>query len=392
MSNCNTFFGMEDDFFAGRSCKNTASEIAGQPVLWNKLGEILLSKKPEISDFLESLGDLRNMRIILTGAGSSAFIGEALACFAAKSAGIKCEAIHTTDIVSAPDTVLFADIPTLLISFGRSGNSPESTGAIQYARKIVKNLFEAAIVCDDSSQLYKITSESEKSITLVMPEGSNDKGFAMTSSVTCMLLAGFALLNHTKIDEIVKDMSILSENVVKCSMELSVTARKYAEKAFDRAVYIGSGTYKGLAHEGSLKMMELTNGTVNACFDSAAGFRHGPKTVIKDSVVSLHFISNDPFTAKYDLDLLNELFKEKNKNMVIAICGGDIKHVQADAVIPVATGGYGFAADICAGINGLVFFQTFAMYKSIALGITTDNPSPEGQVNRVVKGVTIYPL
>ena len=398
MTNCKTFFGLDEEFFREKSCINTASEISGQTKLWKELGRILQARKQDISDFMKSLGNLHGIRIILTGAGSSAFIGEALALFAARSSGIKCEAVHTTDIVSAPETVLFPDIPTLLISFARSGNSPESSGAVQYARKAVKNLFEATIVCDGSSTLANTTREDKKNLVLVMPEGSNDKGFAMTSSVTCMLLAGFALLNYGKIDEITKDILLLSQNIEKSSPGLSEMAQKYAKKIFDRAVYLASGAFKGLAHEGSLKMMELSNGEVNASFDSATGFRHGPKTVIKDNTLNLHFISDDPFTAKYDMDLLKEVFREKNKNMVAAICPGkgNANGVEADDVITLASGSspestYGFASDLCTGINGLVFFQMLAMFKSLTLGITTDNPSPGGQVNRVVKGVTVYP-
>jgi tagatose-6-phosphate ketose/aldose isomerase len=391
MTNCKEFFGLDDNYFKEKSCINTASEIAGQPELWNKLGSMLLEKKQSISDFMNRIGDLRKMRIILTGAGSSAFIGEALAPLAAKCSGVKCEAIHTTDIVSAPDTVLFADIPTILISFARSGNSPESTGAVQYARKIVKNLYEAAIVCDGSSKLYQITAEDKKNLILVMPEGSHDKGLAMTSSVTCMLLAGFALLNHERIDEIVNDIPRLSENVKKNSLYLSETALKYAKKTFDRAVYIASSAFKGLAHEGSLKMMELSGGEVNTGFDSAAGFRHGPKSVIKDNTLTLHFISNDSFTAKYDIDLLKEVFREKKNNSVAVICPDSVDGVNYDDVIRISSNAYGFTSDLCIGINGLVFFQMLAMHKSIQLGITTDNPSPGGQVNRVVKGVIIYP-
>jgi len=391
MTNCIAFFGQDDNFFKERDCIYTASEIAGQPALWEKLGALLLEKKQGISDFMNSLGDLKNTRIILTGAGSSAFIGEALAGFLAKSTGLKCEAIHTTDIVSAPETVLFADIPTLLISFARSGNSPESTGAVEYARKIVKNLYEAAIVCDSTSKLHQITAENEKNLILVMPEGSNDKGFAMTSSVTCMLLAGFTMFNHERIDEIVKDINKLSENIAGKGIYFSQMAKKYAKIPFDRAVYLAGGAFKGLAHEGSLKMMELSAGEVNTSFDSATGFRHGPKSVIKDKTLSLHFISSDMFTAKYDTDLLKEVMREKKKNTVAAICADSAEGIEADDVITVGSKGYGFTSDLCVGISGLVFFQTLAMYKSLELGITTDNPSPGGQVNRVVKGVTVYP-
>ncbi|MCL2244594.1 MAG: SIS domain-containing protein [Treponema sp.] len=391
MIDCKSFFGFENKFFEEKNCGNTACEIAGQRLLWNDLGKTLLAKKREISDFMKQFDDLSKIRIILTGAGSSAFIGEALSLFIAKSSGIKCEAVHTTDIVCAPDTVLFEDIPTLLISFARSGNSPESAGAVQYARKKIKTLYEAAIVCDGASKLSEITAENKNNLILVMPEGSNDKGFAMTSSVTCMLLSGFALFNHEKTEEIAKDISLLSDNAGKNSIAMSAMAQKYAKKNFNRAVYLASGALKGIAHEGSLKMMELSNGEVNACFDSATGFRHGPKTVIKNNTLSLHLISDDPFTSRYDIDLLAEVYREKNENIAVAICADNVKDIKADDVITIARGGYGITTGLCYGISALIFFQMLAMFKSLELGVTTDNPSPGGQVNRVVKGVTVYP-
>jgi len=391
MTDCMLFYGQDDGFFEERACINTAEEIAQQPRLWNELGKMLLSKKQYISDFMNQLGDLHSLRIIMTGAGSSGFIGEALAGFVAKSSGIKCEAIHTTDIVTAPETVLFADIPTLLISFARSGNSPESMGAVQYARKAIKKLYEVAIVCDGKSSLYRITAESKDSLILVMPEGSNDKAFAMTSSVTCMLLAGFALLNHDKTEEIVKDIARLSETLSGDSLGLSDVTRKLAKNPFDRAVYLACGSFKGLVHEGALKMLELTKGDVNASFDSATGFRHGPRAVINDRTMSLHFISSDPFTARYDVDLIKETISGKSKNTIVAVTCDKAQGIEADQTIVIPYSNYGFASDLCIGISGLVFFQMLAMFKSLDLGITTDNPYLGGQLTRVVKNVNIYP-
>lgn len=388
MTNFETFFGTNENVYAEKKCIFTASEIASQPRLWKKLAEMLLENKLEIADFLKPMCGTQKVRIILTGAGSSAFVGEALACFAADK-GVKCEAIHTTDIISAPHTYLFPDTPTLLVSFGRSGNSPESVGAVEYARKIVKDLYEVAIVCERNSELYNITSQSKKSLALVMPEGSNDKGFAMTSSVTCMLLAGFALFNSAHIDEIVKDIDILAKNVEQGAYELSETAKKYAATGFKRAYYIGSGAFKGLAHESSLKMCELSNGEVCVGFDSAAGFRHGPKAAVNGETLTIHLISNDPFTAKYDADLVDEVCREKLAQTAIAVGAQEYLGAGCSVAIP---GGYGFSSGICSGINALVFTQLLAMHKSLALGVTTDDPCPSGQVNRVVKGITIYDL
>ena len=383
-------YGKEKEFFTSKTCGDTSKEIAHQPEMWHKLSVYLNEVKPEINGFMGKLGPLKDYRILLTGAGSSGIIGRAVAGFVAQTAGIRCEAVHTTDIVSAPSAYLFADIPTLLISFGRSGNSPESVGAVEYARKAVNNLYEIAIVCDGNSKLASATRESSKSLMLVMPEGTNDKGFAATSSVSCMLLAGFATLMHGEIDKITRDITLLAEVVEKSLPGITKAAETCAGWKYDRAWFLGSGPHTALAHEGSLKIMELTNGQVIAGHNNAAEFRHGPKTVLSPSTVTVHFISNCPLTSKYDMDLLNELCGQKSGNKIATIGGSSIK-VQTDLNITYQDEGFEVLTEVAAGIQGLVFMQLMSMYTSIALNVPTDNPSPSGLVNRVVQGVTVYP-
>jgi len=385
MDRCETFYGIGRDNFISKYCKNTSVEIAQQPVIWNELCHILLKRKSEIASFMDNAGIDR--RIIFTGAGSSAFIGDALAGVLAESSGIRTESIHNTDIVSSPDSYLF-NVPTLLVSFARSGNSPESVGAVQYARSAIKDLYEVTIVCDNTSNLYSTALQSENRLVLVMPEDSNDKGVAMTSSVTCMLLAGFALFNTDKTEEIVKDIHILSDNVTNAGLRFTKTATKWAKKDFDRIVYLGCGFLKHIAHEASLKMMELTNGAVNGSYESAVGFRHGPKSVISDKTITVHMISSNPFTAQYDADLLHEVYKQKKKNMIITL-NSDTEDA-CDEAIAIESEGYGIGLSLCTGLQLLVFCQMLAMFKSLELGISTDNPSPAGEVNRVVKGITVY--
>ena len=166
MSSHDIFYGISKDYFAEKSCIFTSEEIAQQPKLWIELSKILLERKNDISTFMEKINCDNRIRIIFTGAGSSGFIGDALSDLIAKNTGVRAESIHSTDIVTDPESYLFADIPTLLISFARSGNSPESTGAVKYARSVIKNLFEITIVCDGASDLYNITAQSDKSSSI----------------------------------------------------------------------------------------------------------------------------------------------------------------------------------------------------------------------------------
>ena len=385
------FYGEGAAFFESKTCGHTAHEIAHQPQMWRALGSYLKEKKQEIAQFMDSIGNLKNIRIVLTGAGSSGFVGRAVAGFVAEASGLSCEAIHTTDIVSAPDMCLFADKPTLLISFARSGNSPESVGAVEYARKVIKDLYEIAIVCDGGSRLSAATQEAKNGLLLVMPEGTNDKGFAMTSSVSTMILAGFAALCWQQIDAIADDMNTLADSVKKAGISMATAAQVCAAWGFERAWYLGSGPLTALVQEGALKMMELSNGAVVAGHNNAPEFRHGPKTVMNSKTLTVHFISNNAFTAKYDMDLLSELYSQRDGNKVVAIHDTS-SPAPGDLAVSYTSSGYTIGAGVATGIQGLVFMQLLSIYTSLRLCITTDNPSPKGLVNRVVQGVTVYPL
>jgi tagatose-6-phosphate ketose/aldose isomerase len=193
------------------------------------------------------------------------------------------------------------------------------------------------------------------------------------------------------LDEVVQNISLLAENVEGQSVKLSETAEKWARTSYDRLIVLGSGCCRGLAREAALKTMELSSGVVNAAYDNALAFRHGPKSAINEHTLTVHFISHDPLTAKYDRDLLKEIYSQKNGNMVIAL-GEERPPFEADERIVIPPDAYGIGADLWYGINCLVFCQLLAMYKSINLNIPVDNPALNGRLNRVVTGVPVYEL
>jgi len=378
------FYGQSASFFQEKNCGHTAAEIAHQPAMWRALDTYLNDNMEAIAKFWRSIPSVKDLRIILTGAGSSGFVGRIAAGFASEGRSRICEAIHTTDLVSAPKLHLMSDRPTLLISFARSGNSPESVAAVEYARKIIKDLYEVAIVCDGESKLANITRASKKSLVLVMPEGTNDKGFAMTSSVSSMILAADAFFNPFSVLQ--TTISALAQEMEHRGAAYAKLAEECASWGFDRAWHMGSGAMEGLAQEGALKMMELTNGAVVAGSNNSLEFRHGPKTVMTPKTLTVHLIATRNHTRKYDLDLFNELCSQRTTNKIVAIHPNDDTKA-ADLTVP-----YTPFSPLASAMQGLVFLQLLALYTSIAHGVPTDNPSPSGLVNRVVQGVTIYPI
>ncbi len=380
-----------------RGAPHTAREIAQQPAVWQTVQSLVASRRAELDTFLAPLLTAPAARIVLTGAGSSAFIGQcltpALVQALADRPGVRVEAIATTDIVSNPQQCLTPGVPTLLVSFARSGNSPESLAAVALADQVVgRECRHLAVTCAAEGKLATELSSRLDALVLQLPDETHDRAFAMTSSFTGMLLAAaWAFqLPLPGADVLGRAAQHLLETETDRLQSLS-------DSAFERIVVLGSNGLQGLAREAALKILELTDGQVVALADSPLGFRHGPKTILNDRTLVLMLLSADPYTARYDLDLLRELRREQRGRV---ICLGARAPDGAGAsptssaspdddvllALPPDTPDLGLAP------VSLVFAQCLALLASLRLGITPDNPSASGTVTRVVSGVTIHPF
>jgi tagatose-6-phosphate ketose/aldose isomerase len=344
----------------------TAREIAQQPTVWRALAEYLTAHRQRIDEFLTRM----DRRLVLTGAGTSAFAGQILAPGLTRTLRRRVDAVATTDLVSNPRDYLAEDVPTLLVSFARSGDSPESVAAVRLADELLSDCRHLVLTCNPDGELYRTMSGS--ALTLLMPEGTNDRGFAMTSSVTSMMLAALTVLTGQD------DIHRLAD-----AAETALPAlEKHILPEADRFVYLGSGPLTGLARESALKLLELTAGRVVSYFDSSLGFRHGPKSVLNDATVVVVYLSNDPYTRRYDLDIVRELRQALPAERVVAIGAGE----DADWSFPTLSD----LPDATVAPVLLLAAQHIALAKSRALGLDPDNPFPAGGVHRVVKGVTIH--
>src|SRR5690606_32477877 len=139
-----------------------------------------------------------------------------------------------------------------------------------------------------------------------------------------------------------------------------------AARGFDRVAYLGSGVLQGLAREAALKLGELSNGAVATCYDSTLGFRHGPKTFVTANTLVAVFVSNDPLTRRYDLDLVDELRADGCAGQVLEITAQPrAAHRDDSLAIP----GMETAADIDLLFRFVVAAQMYAFFASRALGL-----------------------
>lgn len=368
---------------------NTAKEICSQPELWEKTYLKLVEEQDRIVEFLDKVWAHECPYVILTGAGTSAFIGESLVGAFQKKWKVLCRAISTTDIITHPENYFIKSRPTLLISFARSGDSPESVATVELAKEYCDDLYELNITCNKEGALAKKTGYLN-SYVLLLPEETNDLSLAMTSSFSSMLLAGLLILN---IDEIrhmhplIKEIQNLGNFILN---ECLPGLKNIAEMNFGRMVFLGSGPLMGIAHESHLKVQELTDGQVICKFDSFLGFRHGPKAVVNNDTIVVYLFSNSSCTKRYELDLVQSVKLTRAGEKSVAIGNTyDEEEFKFDFSIQFPGG----TMDIPENFLSVFYIlpaQIIGFYKSLSLGLSPDLPSKSNAISRVVQGVKIY--
>jgi tagatose-6-phosphate ketose/aldose isomerase len=359
----------------------TIVEIGQQPDAWREVADRL---DDDVTSFLRDVLNRPDLRVILTGAGSSAFAGEIAAPALRRHLNRRVEAIPTTSIVANPLDHLERETPTLMVSFGRSGNSPESLATTVLADDLVSDVWHLIYTCDRSGELARAHSGRMSSRVVYMPERTNDAGFAMTSSLTSMLLSCLMMLGPARRAD-AQAIARAAEYVAGLQPDIRALARTKRQ----RIVYLGSGPLEGLARESALKLLELTAGEVVTYFDSPLGFRHGPKAVLDADTHVVVYVSTDPYTRRYDLDIIAEIRAQLGRDAVTVISTQPLPASHGPAIVIPGLDGLD---DARVALSYLVFAQYLALFTSLEYAKTPDNPFPSGEVSRVVRGVTIHPM
>ena len=387
-----TVFGITDDKMKETSSTFTLTEIYQQPATWEKTCRQIEEHKEEIQKFIDQVIKCEDYDVILTGAGTSEFVGNALFPHLAGLLNHKAKSYGTTDIVATPEAYLSRTKPTLLISFGRSGNSPESVGAIDAAEAVCDNVYHLFVTCNKNGALSKRADTTDNCYAINLTDETHDQSFAMTSSFSNMYLATYLCFHLNELDEVldkVRKIAAAGQNFL--DNKYGIAQKIVDEYNFERIVYLGSNTLKGTSQESALKMLELTAGRVVTMYDTPMGFRHGPKSIVDDTTLTVVYLSDDPYTRQYELDLVKEMSGQRKGNKIVAVMNRMDEEAAALVDYAVSFDLDGAYENVLLGLDYILFAQTVAVLKSLSLSITPDNPCPTGEVNRVVQGVTLYP-
>ena len=385
-----TYFGMNLEELTNLSAVHTAREINQQPDTWIKTINQVKEMKDELKSFVDQVLKSEDYDVVFTGAGTSEFVGNTLFAAINLKTDFKARSYASTDITANPEYYISKDKPTLLVSFGRSGNSPESIGAVDNAEAVSDKIYNLFVTCNKNGKLSQRAEVEKNCLAINLTPETHDLGFAMTSSFSNMYLADYLAFNLDNLDAIEESY----KDIVNFAREINNEGYKYFENLvkeydFRRIVYLGSNVLKGVAQESALKMLELTAGRVVTLYDTPLGFRHGPKSILNDETLTVVYLSDDAYTRKYEVDLVREISIQRKNNKILVVCNTPCEEAKELVDYYYCFGGKAKVNSDLA-LPYTMVAQLISLYKSLALDITPDNPSPSGDVNRVVKGVVLY--
>jgi tagatose-6-phosphate ketose/aldose isomerase len=373
---------------------HTPREIAQQPATWQATYRLFDRHRSEIHDFLFPVGiwdDVeRRPTVLLIGAGTSDHIGQSLVHVLRRQWQCEVVAVPSTDLLTHLEDYVIPSRRYLWISFSRSGDSSEGVALLRQAAERFPDIRHIVISCNRDGQMIHGTARQKDLLSVCLDDAVNDRGLAMTSSFSNMVIFGQCLAHIRTTDEycdvfrnLVTGGESFLETASDCAFELSA-------KSYDKACFVGSGALKAVARESALKVLELTAGKIPTMSESSLGLRHGPMVALDQKTLFACFASGEKKVRGYERDLLDEIGKKQLVRTRIAIgltSDNESKHLAEYCLTSpskmVVPGAYRPPLDV-------IFGQLLALFFSLHCNLQPDCPSPDGVINRVVHNVNIY--
>lgn len=368
-----------------RGYYHTLREICQQPPTWVNTAEQMISSSDVLRECTEGIRTL-----VLTGSGSSEFVGHCASPGLRRDLNIVAKVVPGGALLTYGTDVLPPERPALVVSLSRSGDSPETVGAISRCLQEDRRIRHLVLTCNPKGRAADTFRDDDVVKVMTLDEATNDRSLAMTSSVTNLVLAARSLggvKDRETYRVVCGKLSSIADKLLRTHIS---TCAAVARIRFKRAVYLGSGSQLGAAREAALKMLEMTAGAVATLRDSFLGFRHGPMSFAHPDTLIVCFLSSDPLLRAYECDLLQEL-NDKELGLLKVLVGEDVPRDMArkdDVVIECA--GLKQVGDDDAAVIHVVVGQLLAFFRCLEEGLHPDSPSVDGVINRVVQSFKVH--
>jgi tagatose-6-phosphate ketose/aldose isomerase len=326
--------------------------------------------------------------IVLTGSGSSEYAAECARTAFQQIANRTAQSIGSGALLTDGLALLSRARPALMIHFARSGDSPESVGALQAVLHADPQMHQLAITCNAEGKLARAAATGNKLKALTLDARTNDRSLVMTSSFTNMVFAAIGIASHADITTYTTSANQIAEAAE--TLLPAAFEQLHATQHYKRVFYLADPATFGAAREAALKMTEMTAGRVITVAETYLGLRHGPMSAIHADTLIVCFLSTDPLIRAYEEDLIREL-NAKELGMGKVFVGASIPRDlvgENDIVLehPV------FAATTAAfhSLLHVAVGQVLAYYRCLQEGLKPDAPSATGIIHRVVQKFQLH--
>ncbi len=378
-----------------RGTRYTPREILQQPGSWRKTLSICKEHQFDIQEFLTKSGfypqdSCAKPTVFLVGAGTSDYIGRAVTYLLRRMWGCEVWAVPSTELLINLENFVVPGRTYLWISFSRSGDSSEGLALLESAIESSPNVQHLLVTCNEESRMAKVCAGvGDRAFVLALDDSVNDRGLAMTSSYTNMVIAGQCLAHIYSLPEYSETLSSLEDAGGRFLALVQDVVPSILRHDFSKACFVGTGTLHAVAKESALKVLELTAGQIQTICESTLGLRHGPMSAIDDKTLFVSFLSRDPRRRNYEIDLLREIRTKHlgQVRVVVSSIFDDELDQLADVVFclnsPKLSDEYRPPVDV-------ILAQLLGVFSSLKLGLKPDSPSPNGAISRVVNHLNIY--
>jgi tagatose-6-phosphate ketose/aldose isomerase len=364
---------------------HTLHEILQQPSTWIHTSGQMVRLSSTLG---RSVAGICNL--ILTGSGSSEYAGDCVRLLLQNQLGVNTIAIGGGALLTEGKRSLPPQRPGLVVSLARSGDSPESVGALSLLLELDPELRHLVLTCNAHGKLAVNFRENPEVQVVALDEGTNDQSLVMTSSFTNLVIAAQSLGFLNSIELYEKRCRQLSEIVDRLFQGHFDTLDRAARSNFGRAVFLGTGAQFGACREAALKMLEMTAGKIGAMAETYLGFRHGPMSYVHDKTLVVCFLSSNEVARAYECDLLHEL-DEKNLGLLKVIVGENVPaSVAREQDIIINCPMLNEVGDDCAAVVDVVIGQLLGFFRCLHEGLRPDSPSESGVINRVVQDFKLH--
>jgi tagatose-6-phosphate ketose/aldose isomerase len=378
---------------ADRGLEHTPGEIAQQPEAWRSTFEVFRRKREQIAEFLALAGIGASPRprptVFLIGAGTSDYIGQSLTFLLRRCWNCEVLAVPSTDLLTHMDEWMIPEKKYLWISFSRSGDSPEGVAVLENARKNHPEIHHVVVSCNAKGRMIRESADDPRVLGICLDDAVNDRGLAMTSSFSNMVVFGQCLAHVNDVGTYEKVLSQLVEAGRDFLPRAADCASALAKDAYTKACFVGSGALRAVSKESALKLLELTAGKTLTMSESVLGLRHGPMAALDEGTLFVCFLSSSRRVQPYERDLMDEIGKKRLVGCRVVVGGSEIGRDSLAEHYLESSAMSGIADDYRPAVD-VIFGQLLGLFGSLRWGLRPDRPSPNGAISRVVQGVNIH--